>query len=527
MFKARLFRGSLHNKLFILLVAFLLIILILVLLMNNYNFTMKHSAVRSLSHIDVLKPVERNLNVSNEHTGGDPFSGPQNMEQRAIVEALMHAWSAYKKYAWGHDELRPISKGYQEWFGIGLTIIDSMDTLFIMGLKDEFKLAREYVAQNLTFAKDNDVQLFEIVIRALGGLLSAYHLSNDQVFLDKALDLGNRLMPCFKGPTNVPCNRINLLTGHGSFYEISTAEAGTLQLEFKDLARSSKQDQFEKAMDDINNHIHFMQKSDNLVGCFINAQTGLFRMSSAVSVGASADSYYEYLLKQWIQTDKTQTQLLDDFTASASSIRKHLLRYTEPNHWAFLGAFTSMSSSKFRNEMEHLACFYPGTLALAYISGAGDFLEDAANLTHTCYQMYKATPTGLSPEVVFMNLQPAQKDDIIVNSQSAYNLQRPEAVESMFYMYRATKDPKYRKWGWEIFQAFETHMRIDSGYTSISNVMANHTEHLRRKDKMETFYLAETLKYLYLLFSDDPYLLPIDEWVFNTEAHPLPVFKQR
>ena len=94
-------------------------------------------------------------------------------------------------------------------------------------------------------------------------------------------------------------------------------------------------------------------------------------------------------------------------------------------------------------------------------------------------------------------------------------------------MYRATKDPKYREWGWEIFQAFEKHTRIESGYTSISNVMATNPDHLRRKDKMETFYLAETLKYLYLLFSDDPNLFPLDKWVFNTEAHPLPIFNQR
>lgn len=92
-------------------------------------------------------------------------------------------------------------------------------------------------------------------------------------------------------------------------------------------------------------------------------------------------------------------------------------------------------------------------------------------------------------------------------------------------MYRATKDPKYREWGWRIFQAFEKYTRIETGYTSISNVMASRPELVNRRDKMETFYLAETLKYLYLLFSDDPDLMPLDKWVFNTEAHPLPVYE--
>jgi len=103
-----------------------------------------------------------------------------------------------------------------------------------------------------------------------------------------------------------------------------------------------------------------------------------------------------------------------------------------------------------------------------------------------------------------------------------YNLQRPETVESIFYMYRATKNPMYREWGWKIFEAFEKHTRVDAGYASIDNVLS--PENPGHRDKMETFYLAETLKYLYLLFSDDADLLPLDRYVMNTEAHPLPVY---
>jgi len=395
--------------------------------------------------------------------------------------------------------------------------------MYIMGLKDEFKLAREFVARNLTFERDNDVQLFEIVIRALGGLLSAYHLSGDMVFLDKALELGNRLYPCFSGPTKIPCNRVNLKTGKGSFIEISTAETGTIQLEFRDLARAAKQTQFETAMDDINNHLHKMHKWDNLVACFINAQTGTFRMSSTVSVGASADSYYEYLLKQWLQTGKTNNQLKDDFTNSVISMRRHLLKYTEPNQFAFVGAYSGMNSQNFRAEMEHLACFLPGTLAMAYMTGMGhDYLELAAELTRTCYEMYRAMPTGLSPEVAGMNIQPGNKEDIYVHYGAQYNLQRPETVESIFYMYRATGDKKYQNWGWEIFRSFEKHTRLAEGYASIDSVQR--PENVGYRDKMETFYLAETLKYLYLLFSDDPALIPLDQFVINTEAHPLPIY---
>lgn len=110
-------------------------------------------------------------------------------------------------------------------------------------------------------------------------------------------------------------------------------------------------------------------------------------------------------------------------------------------------------------------------------------------------------------------------------SSSAYNIHRPETVESLFYLYRATKDPLYREWGWEIFKAFENHTRLDEGYAGIQDVSVTQDK-VTFMDKMETFYLAETLKYLYLLFSDQPDLLPLSNWVFNTEAHPLPIYQE-
>jgi hypothetical protein len=481
-----------------------------------------HQAEEEAREDNFKEPV-----LNSSRANADPYSGPQNERQAAVVDSFMHAWNAYKKYAWGHDELRPVTHGWQEWFGIGLTIIDSMDTMYIMGLKEEFKLSREWVAHNLTFARDSDAQLFEIVIRALGGLMSAYHLSHDRVFLHKALELGNRLYPCFSGPTKVPCNRVNLRTGRGSFIEISTAETGTIQLEFRDLARTVEDNKFEKAVEDISLHIHRLPKLDGLVPCFMNAQTGTFRMSSTVSVGASADSYYEYLLKQWLQTGRTKDWLRDDYTQAVEGIRRHLLKYTVPSKLAFVGALSSMHSKAFRPEMEHLACFLPGTLALGWMYGLGhadseSHLDLAKELVNTCYEMYRRMPTGLSPEVAGMNTHAGAKEDIYINFGTQHNLQRPETVESLFYMYRATKDKKYQEWGWEIYQSFEKYTKLAEGYASINSV--RRPENPGYRDKMETFYLAETLKYLYLLFSDDPELMSLDKWVINTEAHPLPIY---
>lgn len=113
----------------------------------------------------------------------------QNEQQKKVVDAFKHAWEGYRKYAWGHDELRPISRSSSEWFGLGLTIIDSLDTMLLMNLHEEFQQARDWVANSLTFEKNVDVNLFETTIRVLGGLLSAYHLSQDDLFLKKAVSI--------------------------------------------------------------------------------------------------------------------------------------------------------------------------------------------------------------------------------------------------------------------------------------------------------------------------------------------------
>jgi len=143
-------------------------------------------------------------------------------------------------------------------------------------------------------------------------------------------------------------------------------------------------------------------------------------------------------------------------------------------------------------------------------------------LMRTCYQMYNSTPTGLSPEITYFNTNPAVKDDLYIKPLDRHNLLRPETVESLFYMWRITKEQKYRDWGWNIIQAFEKYTKVPhGGYTSINNVQD--TRNVQPKDKMESFFVGETLKYLFLLFSDDDQLIPIDKWVFNTEAHPLPI----
>ncbi|EFB23722.1 hypothetical protein PANDA_020274, partial [Ailuropoda melanoleuca] len=176
-------------------------------------------------------------------------AAPPNERQRAVIDAFRHAWAGYRKFAWGHDELKPVSRSFSEWFGLGLTLIDALDTMWILGLKKEFEEARKWVSKQLRFQKDVDVNLFESTIRVLGGLLSAYHLSGDELFLRKAEDFGNRLMPAFQTPSKIPYSDVNIGTGaaHPPRWtsDSTVAEVTSIQLEFRELSRLTGSKKFQ------------------------------------------------------------------------------------------------------------------------------------------------------------------------------------------------------------------------------------------------------------------------------------------
>ncbi|XP_046566633.1 endoplasmic reticulum mannosyl-oligosaccharide 1,2-alpha-mannosidase-like [Haliotis rubra] len=478
-----------------------------------------------------IPPVDEHENDAKEPAAKaaryDLFEAAKHQtdKQKAVVAAFRHAWKAYKKHSWGHDELHPISKTHSEWFGVGLTLVDSLDTMAIMGLREEFDEAKEWVKTNLNFNVNRDANLFEITIRILGSLLSAYHLSGEDIFKEKAIDLGNRLMPCFNTGSKVPYSDVNLASGraHAPRWgpDSSTSEVTTIQLEFRDLSRISGEKKFEDIVHEVSMHVHSLPKTSGLVPIFINAQSGNFRQSGTITVGARGDSYYEYLLKQWIQSGKKLDVFKDDYVEAIAGMKEKLVRRSEPSKLLFVGEL--LSGRSFSPKMDHLVCFLGGTLALGSYYGLGeDHMDFAKELTHTCYQTYNKMPTKLSPEITYFNMAPGAQEDLIVKPLDAHNLLRPETVESLLYLHRLTGDKKYREWGWQIFLAFEKYTKIpDGGYSSINNVKNMGSPGF--KDKMESFFLSETLKYLYLLFSDDPKVISFDDYVFNSEGHPLPI----
>ncbi|XP_021296941.1 mannosyl-oligosaccharide 1,2-alpha-mannosidase MNS1 [Herrania umbratica] len=442
---------------------------------------------------------------------------PIEIQRREKVkEAMIHAWSSYEKYAWGNDELQPQSKnGVNSFGGLGATLIDSLDTLYIMGLDEQFQRAREWVATSLDFNKDYDASVFETTIRVVGGLLSAFDLSGDKVFLEKARDIADRLLPAWDTPTGIPYNIINLARGnpHNPGWtggDSILADSGTEQLEFIALSQRTGDPKYQEKAEKVIVALNKTFPADGLLPIYINPDRGTGSYST-ITFGAMGDSFYEYLLKVWIQGNKTSyLKLYRDMWETSMKGLLSLIRRSTPSSFAYI---CEKNGNSLTDKMDELACFAPGMIALGS-SGYGPdeakkFLSLAEELAWTCYNFYQSTPTKLAGENYFFN----SGQDMSVGT--SWNILRPETIESLFYLWRLTGNKTYQEWGWNIFQAFEKNSRIESGYVGLKDVNSGVKDNM-----MQSFFLAETLKYLYLLFSP-PTVISLDEWVFNTEAHPI------
>ncbi|KAJ3016787.1 UNVERIFIED_CONTAM: mannosyl-oligosaccharide alpha-1,2-mannosidase [Siphonaria sp. JEL0065] len=524
----------------------------------------------------------------------------------AVKRAFSHAWDGYVKYAWDEDELKPTTKRGDSWLHMGLTILDALDTAHVLQNSTIFNKAADWITNStrpgLQLNADVNANVFETTIRVVGGLLSAHHLSGGGVgglegekgrFLREAVRVADYFLPAFEqSKSGIPLNSIHLKTGKpnnpGGTHS-STAEATTIQLEFKYLTYLTNDPKYWNAAQRVSQVLYKSPTDktdayDNLVPVYMDPTTGNF-VGQEIRLGSRADSYYEYLSKQYLLTNQTEPFFLMQYRkALHKGIKKHLLMRSDPSNLLYIREHngdlkTGSKSEKF----DHLVCYFGGTLALTATKGkrvpsdlearklvlTGLEMEElymAEELAQSCYEMYHQTATGLAPEIVFWN---AAKDQISIKKEfektwasfelldketrpsgrnipkaletvkevpngeierdfqihalDKHNLLRPEAIETFFVLYRITGDEKYREWGWRMFRSFEQWSKVESGgYTSLDNVNVLPPP---SRDKMESFYLGETLKYFYLLFSDDEALLPLDKYVFNTECHPFPIFE--
>ena len=474
---------------------------------------------------------------------------PQERAQR-VRDAAKWTWKGYSECAWGWDELCPLSCTGQHWHNLTLTPIDALDTLLLMDLHEEFEDAMQVVEQRLDFATAEESNLFETTIRILGGLLSAQHLvsrlamneTTSHALLNRAVDLGARLATAFDSPTSIPYSDVNIATGSvsRSVEFSSTSEVGTLSLEFSLLSRLTGVRAFEdKAMAVHQALTSAVLKYSGLLPQYVNPADASMSVDYFM-LGARTDSYYEYLLKQWIMTGQTDGVMLGRFVQAMQEVRRRLVRRTrdvgangelgaeeevevvvggedgvtedimynngkEPHHEEnegetppkilyndTAGDDDDAGESSFEDEqqqqqqqpkssllyiaeasskqtipkMDHLVCFLPGVLALADLYNVSTKLSEddmsdlelAQELAETCYQLYKRTPAGLAPEIVFFQTEEddsypgAHASDVgggefAVKEADAHNLLRPETVESLFLLWKVTGNPKYREQG--------------------------------------------------------------------------------
>jgi len=432
---------------------------------------------------------------------------------------MKRAWASYRKYAWGKDELKPVSNKSHDWLHLGATLIDCLDNLWLMDMKAEFREAQEWVA-TMDISHAHGISMFETVIRIFGGLLSAFELSREPVFLGKAREVADHMMYAFdvNKNTGIPCTTISFTNKHSCAYpawagsSAILAEYGTIQLEFKYLAHHTGEYKYWAVAERPMRLVEGLEKPHGLFPTFINPVSGRWS-SQKFTFGALADSFYEYLVKQWLITNKQETYLRKMFDDAMLGMARLLVQRSSPSGLVYIADWTGSSLT---HKMDHLACFAGAMLAIGAQDGGrydAEYMALAEAIGDTCFEMYAHTATGLSPE--FVNFQAGR--DMVTPRSACFNIGRPEAVETFFVLYYYTRDPKWRNMGWEVFKAFEKHAATPSGWTALPDV---ESPGRKRDDKMESFVLAETVKYLFLLFAvDDP--VPLEKYVFNTEAHPL------
>ncbi|KAF1925657.1 glycoside hydrolase family 47 protein [Didymella exigua CBS 183.55] len=514
--------------------------------------------------------IQHEFGVETQHTKAERLH-----RQAAVKEAFLHSWNGYKKHAWLQDEVTPVTGGFTNAFGQrGATLVDTLDTLAIMGLDDEFAEAVKAVKGiDFTTSAISRLNVFETTIRYLGGLLGAYDVSEAKhhVLLDKAIELGDMLYAAFDTPNRMPIGRWDWESAAVRKYQQAdgqglSAELGSLTLEFTRLTQLTGDPKYYDAVARITALLSKHQDRTQIPGLFpihISPAREDFASDSHFTMGGMSDSLYEYLPKQHLLLNGLDPQYQNLFSNAMREAKQHLFfRPLNPqNKDILMSGSARISGATGRTKLDpvaqHLSCFAGGMVALgARVFNRSAELAVARKLVDGCIWAYDSTPSGIMPEQA--KLIPCRGDadcawqpekwntavrsagvdefdrnldaaDIIKQdglppgfariSDRRYLL-RPEAIESIFIQHRITGDPALADAAWRMFTSIANATRTPIAHSAIADVTLPVGHASQKLDQCESFWMAETLKYFYLVFSD-PELVSLDHWVFNTEAHPL------
>jgi len=453
-----------------------------------------------LKNRSILTAVTLFLSIAMHAQKDAKFSEEMKQEMcNKVKAATRHAWKGYKDYAWGADDLKPLTKTSKTWYKTSMlmTPVDAFDTFTLLGLATEAKEAKDLILTKLDFNIDNDVQVFEITIRLLGGLITAYELDGDKKFLALAKDLADRLMPAFNSKTGMPYRYVHLQTGKTRDGINNPAEIGTLMMEFGKLSKITGDKKYYDAAKKGMMYVYNNRSVLDLVGEQIDIQTGKW-VNSRSHIGAYIDSYYEYLYKSWLLFgDKDFKTAFDVHNAA---IKKHYISKTDKG-W-FMHQVDMNTGKIIDTKYGALEAFYAGLCAFAGDVKTGREIQEAN------YYMWTR-----------FNIEPEEFDFKADTITSAYYILRPENLESAFYMYRLSGENKYLWQGKVMVESIIEHCKNDAGFASLKNVQT-----FEKMNSMESFFFGETLKYAYLIFAPES-TLDFKKVVLTTEAHPFKIEK--
>ena len=456
---------------------------------------------------------------------GDPKNEKRQKEQaqrkESVRNALRKTWESYREYAWGHDELKPLSlKGSDTFSGWGATLVDTLDTLWIMGLKREFSEAVQAVGViNWDESTSSTCSVFETNIRFLGGLLSAYELSGEETLLKKAVELGHMLYAAFDTPNHLPVGTLDFYDAKNGRLvaspRTSLATVGTLSMEFTRLSQLTGDPKFFSAIDRIKLGLADSQDKTKLPGLWpthFNLQHGFGVDSPLFTMGAAADSGYEYLPKMYALLGGLDETYGEMHKKSMETAKKHILfrpmlpdSESEPAPDILFSGNIEIKDHdvELTPDVQHLACFAGGHFALGgKLLGLEEHVKIGEQLARGCAWAYSVLPTGIMPEI--SRIIPCETPDLgrcewnettweklgnkrfpkgFHSMRDPRYLLRPEAVESIFLLYRMTGKKEFQDAAWDMFSAIKKSTETTFAYSAIEDVLT--TESTTKTDSLE------------------------------------------
>jgi hypothetical protein len=419
--------------------------------------------------------------------GSPAFAAPPGPPNAALAGEVrtefLTAWNAYRRLAFGRDELRPVSGTGSEFFipgvPLGLTIIESLGTLYLMELDSELSAGIDWISNNLNFDRDANMHVFETVIRLVGGLCSGHHATGNPVLLARARDLADRLLPAFNSPTGIPFRYVNLRTGAVTDEQTPLAEVGSNITEFGYLSQQTGDPKYFNASKRALRAVYDRRSSLNLVGTRINARTGAWSDTTA-QIDPPVDSFFEDLHGAFALSG--DTEVFGWYRTLTDAILQRLPETVNGNLW-FRQVDMNTGATRSRTQSE-LSAFYAGLLAQGGNLGEGE--------------RYHTSWTAVLDR---HRLPPESIDYTNLNALSTEYQLRPEYVDSALFLWLATGNEIYRTRAELMWNRQKTHCKVANGYTIVSNMTTTPTT---KGDLTPGYWYAENMKYYYLLWSGTP-----------------------